>query len=185
MNNYLFSKNEFFFIKFEIIYFFIVYYNIVIWASGINQSVVCDNYNDFQHVNFIFSQNFISGARVNPKPHDCTAPVGRSVQKMGHVSSSSSWNCVNQHWTTVKPFRLLTFDLFCSRYFPNLTLPSHLTTLLTTLLGLGTRISKRPWSPCFYPRFVPQTRSKGQKVAHPFLAHLAVSAAASLLRGKY
>jgi hypothetical protein len=28
-------------------------------SSKIIQSVVCDNYNDFQHVNFIFSQNFI------------------------------------------------------------------------------------------------------------------------------
>jgi hypothetical protein len=29
-------------------------------SSQIIQSVVYDNYNDFQHVNFIFSQNFIS-----------------------------------------------------------------------------------------------------------------------------
>jgi hypothetical protein len=29
-------------------------------SSEIIQSIVCDNYNDFQHVNFIFSQNFIS-----------------------------------------------------------------------------------------------------------------------------
>jgi len=28
--------------------------------SEIIQSVACDNYNDFQHVNFIFSQVFIS-----------------------------------------------------------------------------------------------------------------------------
>jgi hypothetical protein len=28
-------------------------------SSDIIESVVCDNYNDFQHVNFIFSQNFI------------------------------------------------------------------------------------------------------------------------------
>jgi hypothetical protein len=29
-------------------------------SSEIIQSVVNDNYNDFQHVNLIFSQNFIS-----------------------------------------------------------------------------------------------------------------------------
>jgi hypothetical protein len=29
-------------------------------SSEIIQSVVYDNYNDFQHSNFIFSQNFIS-----------------------------------------------------------------------------------------------------------------------------
>jgi hypothetical protein len=29
-------------------------------SSEIVKSVVCNNYNDFQHVNFIFSQNFIS-----------------------------------------------------------------------------------------------------------------------------
>jgi hypothetical protein len=28
-------------------------------SGEIIQSVVCDNYYDFQHVNFIFSQNFI------------------------------------------------------------------------------------------------------------------------------
>jgi hypothetical protein len=28
-------------------------------SSEIIQSVICDNYNDFQHVNFIFSQIFI------------------------------------------------------------------------------------------------------------------------------
>jgi hypothetical protein len=28
-------------------------------SSEIIQSVIYDNYNDFQHVNFIFSQNFI------------------------------------------------------------------------------------------------------------------------------
>jgi hypothetical protein len=29
-------------------------------SSEIIQSVACDNYDDFQHVNFIFSQNVIS-----------------------------------------------------------------------------------------------------------------------------
>jgi len=29
-------------------------------SSEIIQSVACDNYDDFQHVNFIFSQIFIS-----------------------------------------------------------------------------------------------------------------------------
>ncbi len=48
------------FLNFEIIIFFIIYYNIVIWELKFIQSVVCDNYYDFQHVNFIFSQIFIS-----------------------------------------------------------------------------------------------------------------------------
>jgi hypothetical protein len=29
-------------------------------GSDIIQSLACDNYDDFQHANFIFSQNFIS-----------------------------------------------------------------------------------------------------------------------------
>ncbi len=29
-------------------------------SSEINQNVMYDNYDDFQHVNFVFSQNFIS-----------------------------------------------------------------------------------------------------------------------------
>jgi hypothetical protein len=41
--------------------FSIIYHNnIVIWSSEIIQSVDYDNYDDFQHVNFLFSQNFIS-----------------------------------------------------------------------------------------------------------------------------
>ncbi len=32
----------------------------MIWSSEIIQGVAYDNYDDFQHVNFIFSQNFIS-----------------------------------------------------------------------------------------------------------------------------
>jgi hypothetical protein len=138
-------------------------------GSEINQSVVCDNYNDFQHVNFIFFTKISFHGPEWTRPHDCTAPVGRSVQRMGHISSSSSWNCVNQRWSTVKPFRLRTFDIFCSRYFPDLTLPSHLPThqpsylanLLTTLLGLGTCISKPP--PPFCPRFAPKQEEKGKR----------------------
>jgi hypothetical protein len=41
------------------IQFSIIYYNIVM-SSEIIQSVAYDNYDDFQLVNFIFSQNFIS-----------------------------------------------------------------------------------------------------------------------------
>jgi hypothetical protein len=49
------------FIKFEITFFSpIIYYNIVIWVVKIIQSVAYDNYDDFEHVNFIFSQIFIS-----------------------------------------------------------------------------------------------------------------------------
>jgi hypothetical protein len=48
------------FLNFEIIYIFhylLWYYDM---SSEIIQSVACDNYDDFQHVNFIFSQIFIS-----------------------------------------------------------------------------------------------------------------------------
>jgi hypothetical protein len=37
-----------------------IYYNICDMSSEIIQSVAYDNYDDFQHFNFIFSQNFIS-----------------------------------------------------------------------------------------------------------------------------
>jgi len=52
MNNYLFSKIEFIF-NFEIMYIFHM-------SSEIIHSAVYDNYDDFQDVNFLFSQNFIS-----------------------------------------------------------------------------------------------------------------------------
>jgi hypothetical protein len=42
--------------KFEVIIIFIIYYNIVIWVTKL---FIYDNYDDFQHINFIFSQNFI------------------------------------------------------------------------------------------------------------------------------
>jgi hypothetical protein len=35
-----------------------IYYNIVTWVSEIIQSVAWDNYDDFQHVNFIILTNF-------------------------------------------------------------------------------------------------------------------------------
>ncbi len=45
--------------KIEIIDFFMIYYyDIVTKSSEIIQSVACDNYDDFQHVNFLVSQNF-------------------------------------------------------------------------------------------------------------------------------
>jgi hypothetical protein len=57
-NNYLFSKNEFLFkLKNNNS---TIYYNIVIWVIEIIQNVTDDNYDDFQHVNSIFPQNFIS-----------------------------------------------------------------------------------------------------------------------------
>jgi hypothetical protein len=48
------------FLNFQIIYFSIIYYKYCDTSSEIIQSVVYDNYGDFQHVNFIFSQDFIS-----------------------------------------------------------------------------------------------------------------------------
>jgi hypothetical protein len=46
------------FSNFKIIIISIIYYNIVI--RGQWKYLECNNYDDFQHVNFIFSQNFIS-----------------------------------------------------------------------------------------------------------------------------
>jgi hypothetical protein len=48
------------FLNFQIIYFSIIYYKYCDTSSEIIQSVAYDNYDDFQHVNFIFSQDFIS-----------------------------------------------------------------------------------------------------------------------------
>jgi hypothetical protein len=49
------------FLNFEIIYFPIIY---VLWYYDVSceiiQNVASNNCDDFQHVNFIFSQNFIS-----------------------------------------------------------------------------------------------------------------------------
>jgi hypothetical protein len=60
-NNNNISKNEFLFWSFfEIIYFSIIYYAIVMWVVKLFRGVAYDNYDDFQHVNLIFSQNFIS-----------------------------------------------------------------------------------------------------------------------------
>jgi hypothetical protein len=35
-----------------------IYYDIIVWVVKNSQSVAYDNYDDFQHVNFIFSQKF-------------------------------------------------------------------------------------------------------------------------------
>jgi hypothetical protein len=59
MNKFFFQKMHLFF-NFEIIYFSIIYYNILIWVVKLIQSVAYDNYDDFQHFTFMFSQNFIS-----------------------------------------------------------------------------------------------------------------------------
>ncbi len=45
------------FLKVEIIYISIIYYNIIIWVVKLF-NVTYDNYDDFQHVNFILSQKF-------------------------------------------------------------------------------------------------------------------------------
>jgi hypothetical protein len=48
------------FSKFEIISFSIIYYNnIVIWVVKLFRVQFMINYDDFQHVNFVFSQIFI------------------------------------------------------------------------------------------------------------------------------
>jgi hypothetical protein len=64
MNKFFFKKNEFLkkIWKNNIyIYIYIIYYNIVIQVVKLFRVYVAyDNYDDFQHVNFIFSQNFIS-----------------------------------------------------------------------------------------------------------------------------
>jgi hypothetical protein len=41
-------------------YVYIIYYNIVIWVGKLFGLVAYENYDDFQHLNFMFSQNFIS-----------------------------------------------------------------------------------------------------------------------------
>jgi hypothetical protein len=48
------------FFNFEIMKLSIIYYDICDMSSEIIQRATYDNYNDFQHVNFIFAQNFIS-----------------------------------------------------------------------------------------------------------------------------
>jgi hypothetical protein len=40
--------------------FYIIYYNVVIWGVKLFGVLSYDNYDDFQHVNFMFSQIFIS-----------------------------------------------------------------------------------------------------------------------------
>jgi hypothetical protein len=59
MNNYFFSKNEFVSQIFNYILFHHLQYYCDV-SNEIIQRVVHDNYDDFQHFNFIFSQNFIS-----------------------------------------------------------------------------------------------------------------------------
>jgi hypothetical protein len=58
MNNYYFSKNEYYFLMLEN---YIIFHHLLQYCdmcSEIIQSVAYDNYDDdFQHANFIFSQN--------------------------------------------------------------------------------------------------------------------------------
>jgi hypothetical protein len=46
--------------NFKIIIYSIIYYNIVIWVMKLFISAAYDKLRWFQHVNFIFSQNFVS-----------------------------------------------------------------------------------------------------------------------------
>jgi hypothetical protein len=46
-------------LKFKIIEFFVIYYDIFTWVVKIIQVVAYDNYDDFQHVDTLFSQKFI------------------------------------------------------------------------------------------------------------------------------
>jgi hypothetical protein len=48
--------NFFIIFFFEIIKISMIYYDIVIWVMKIIKSVTYHNYDDFHHVNFIFSQ---------------------------------------------------------------------------------------------------------------------------------
>jgi hypothetical protein len=52
------------------------------------------------------------------EPAPMTAPVGRSVHRMGCLFSSRSWPSVNQHRTTVNFFWLLTFGFFLPFSWP-------------------------------------------------------------------
>ncbi len=59
-NNFFFQKINSF-IKFEIIEFSIIYYDIGIWVVKLFRVYVAyDSYDDFQHVNFLFSQILVS-----------------------------------------------------------------------------------------------------------------------------
>jgi hypothetical protein len=52
------------FLNFEIIFFSIIYYNIVIWVVKIIQNVAYDNYDDFQHVNILFTNFHFTISRI-------------------------------------------------------------------------------------------------------------------------
>jgi hypothetical protein len=58
-NNYFFQKINSL-LNFEIILFSMIYYDIVLWVMKLFKSVKNHNYDEFQHVDFMFSQNFIS-----------------------------------------------------------------------------------------------------------------------------
>jgi hypothetical protein len=55
----IFFQKLYLFYSFEIIGFSIIYYNILIWVMKLF-TLYHDNYDDFQHVNLTFSQNFVS-----------------------------------------------------------------------------------------------------------------------------
>jgi hypothetical protein len=78
----------------------------------------------------IAEQKLKPWARVNQPP--MTAPVGRSVHRMGCVFHLPLYPKVNQHSTTVNLFWLLTFDHFCfaANPFPTLTSILYLLTQL-------------------------------------------------------
>jgi len=108
------------FLNFEIIYFSIIYYD---RSTELIQNVAYD-YDDFQHVNFIFSQNFISQSWG--LFNDETDLRIRYKKMMGHLQDDpkptishvkfsdfilirkKEWKCVmNVH---PKPYHLLAFE---------------------------------------------------------------------------
>jgi hypothetical protein len=61
MNYYLFSRKKIILIFIEIIIIIsMIYYDIVILVVKLFRVEAYKNYDDFQHMNFIFSQKFIS-----------------------------------------------------------------------------------------------------------------------------
>ncbi len=68
-----FKKWILFFLNFEIFFFPIIYYDIVIWVMKLFRMLAYDNYDDFQHVKLHIFTNFsfhYFGRLLNdPKPH--------------------------------------------------------------------------------------------------------------------
>jgi hypothetical protein len=88
------------------------------------------------------------------EPAPMTPPVGRSVHRMGHIFSSGSRHYVNQHWSTVKPFQLLTFDFSFQSLFSQPDLPT-LPTYLPTYLPYYLHTCLSTYLPTYLPTHLP------------------------------